>query len=218
MNPWWSIRATTAVSTPKSKPKSKLPTSTKTILILKVRCFVQQPTIKTSFPSAHPANTYRIHIIQLEVDKGLNFPVGTPITGQSTYKNNYRWRNGRPSAVVIKQDMMPVQNNLAFLGRSSYQSDYRAPKKDQYPSRVYDPHTLNATLGALNGCKLNITQKQHTASNTTTHTSLCVLLKCRNGGRCMLSSIADRTFTSLLLIYHPITVLRHHVLLPFQDY
>lgn len=88
---------------------------------------------QTYIPKNSPNQYVNPSLIQLEVDHGINFPLNTPLTGTTNYRNTYKWRNGRPSVVVIAPDLMPVQSNLAFLGKSSYQNDYQAPKKDQYP-------------------------------------------------------------------------------------
>jgi|JI9StandDraft_1071089.scaffolds.fasta_scaffold143601_1 hypothetical protein len=89
----------------------------------------KQNYVQKNSPSQYVNN----QLMQLTVDKAINFPVGTPLTGASNYRETFKWRTGRPSVVVIAPDLMPVQSTLAFLGKSSYQSDFKAPTREQYP-------------------------------------------------------------------------------------
>lgn len=69
------------------------------------------------------------------------------MNGSSNYRDNYKGRSGRPSVVVIAPDLMPVQSNLAFLGKSSYRNDFKAPTRDQYPERAFDPRRRVSSMG-----------------------------------------------------------------------
>jgi hypothetical protein len=99
------------------------------------------------------------------------------MTGSSNYRDTYKWRIGRPTAVVIAPDLMPVQSNLAFLGKSSYGSDFKAPSKDQYPERVHDPRRREKSLGPSSNGNLWLTQKRLTERSMETLICRCALRK-----------------------------------------
>jgi hypothetical protein len=99
------------------------------------------------------------------------------MTGSSNYRDTYKWRSGKPSSVVIAPDLMPVQGNLAFLGKSSYDRDFKAPSKDQYPERVHDPRRRERSLGPSSNGKLSLIQKQLTERNSDILICPCVLHK-----------------------------------------